>query len=230
MTTHAEFDAYSASYREQHAESIRLSGEEVEFFAEYKAEDARRLSREAGCEVRTILDFGSGIGNAVKPLRTQFPEAQLTCLDVSSNSLAVSREINGEGPSYQVYDGRVLPFADGSFDLAFTACVFHHIPETEHVALLAELRRVLRPDGLFVLFEHNPWNPLTRHVVASCPFDENAVLISAPEMKRRLRAAGFADVATRYRVFFPNALRALRPLERLLAPVPLGGQYVLSAA
>lgn len=230
MTAHAEFDEYSASYREQHAESIRLSGEDVEFFAEYKAEDARQLALEAGCEVRTILDFGSGIGNAVGPLRKQFPEAQLTCLDVSAQSLAVSRELHGEGPAYQVYDGRVVPFAEASFDLVFTACVFHHIPETEHVALLAELRRVLRPDGLFVLFEHNPWNPLTRHVVASCPFDENAVLISAPEMKRRLRAAGFAEVETRYRVFFPNALRGLRPLEPLLAPVPLGGQYVLSAA
>lgn len=230
MTMHAEFDEYSASYRQQHEDSIRLSGEDVEFFAEYKAEDTRRLALEAGCEVRTILDFGSGIGNAVKPLREQFPDAQLTCLDVSARSLAVSREMHGEGPTYQVYDGRTLPFADASFDLVFTACVFHHIPETEHVALLAELRRVLRPDGLFVLFEHNPWNPLTRHVVASCPFDANAVLITAPEMKRRLRAGGFADVATEYRVFFPNALKALRPLEPLFAPLPLGGQYVLSAA
>ena len=230
MTAHAEFDEYSASYREQHAASIRLSGEDVDFFAEYKARDARRLSERAGCEVRTILDFGSGIGNAVQPLLASFPEAELTCLDVSAQSLAVSREANGDRPAYRLYDGRTVPFADGAFDLAFTACVFHHIPESEHVALLAELRRVLRPGGLFVLFEHNPWNPLTRHVVASCPFDANAVLISAPAMKRRLKAAGFGQVETRYRIFFPNALKALRPLERLLAPVPLGGQYVLSAA
>ena len=55
------------------------------------------------------------------------------------------------------------------------------------------------------------------------------MLIPAPAMKRRLRAAGFDRIETRYRVFFPNLLKRLRPLESLLAPVPLGGQYVLSA-
>jgi hypothetical protein len=33
----------------------------------------------------------------------------------------------------------------------------------------------------------------------------------------------------RYRVFFPHALAALRPLERLLAWLPLGAQYYVCA-
>ena len=127
------------------------------------------------------------------------------------------------------YDGQTLPFDAGTFDLVFTACVFHHIPAEDHIRLLSEIRRTLTPQGRFVLFEHNPWNPATRHAVATCPFDANAVLISAPEMRRRLRAAGFADVRLRWTLFFPAFVSALRPLERWLGWLPLGAQYCLVA-
>ena len=76
-----------------------------------------------------------------------------------------------------------------------------------------------------MVYEHNPWNPLTVQAVNTCPFDRNAVLVKAADMERRLRAAGFAKVRTRYRVFFPRALRWLRPLESRLGRVPLGAQY-----
>jgi hypothetical protein len=81
---------------------------------------------------------------------------------------------------------------------------------------------------LFV-FEHNPLNPLTRHVVNSCEFDENAELIMAPTMRRRVREAGFGTAEVRYRIFFPHLLRALRPLEPLMTWLPLGAQYYVAA-
>jgi hypothetical protein len=74
-------------------------------------------------------------------------------------------------------------------------------------------------------FEHNPVNPVTRHIVATCPFDENAHLIAAPELRRRQARAGFSAVEVRYTGFFPGALAALRPLERLMTALPLGAQY-----
>jgi len=81
-----------------------------------------------------------------------------------------------------------------------------------------------------MLFEHNPWNPLTQHAVRNCPFDENAVLIAAPEMRRRLIKCGFGTIKTDYRTFFPAPLAALRPLERFLGWLPIGAQYSLFAS
>ena len=225
----AEFDAVAADYQAQHAAATRLAGEDTGYFAQYKAADARALANAAGCAPRRILDFGSGIGNAVAPLQANFPEARLTCLDVSAASLAVSRQLHGDTAEYRCYDGEALPDDLGQFDLIFTACVFHHIPAAAHVDLLRQLRRHLAPGGRFVLFEHTPWNPLTRHSVNTCPFDANAVLISAPQMRARALDSGFAEARVRYRLFFPGPLAALRPLEKWLTGVPMGAQYSLVA-
>ena len=99
--------------------------------------------------------------------------------------------------------------ADGSVDLIFSACVFHHIDAGEHVGLFRRLRQTLSPDGALVIFEHNPINPVTQHIVATCEFDEHAVLIPAGVLKRRLQEAGFARVEIAYTGFFPGSLAAL---------------------
>ncbi len=103
--------------------------------------------------------------------------------------------------------------------------MFHHIEAAEHVPLLRSLRRLLRPGGVLAIFEHNPVNPVTRYIVATCPFDENAVLIPAPTFVARQREAGFSRVSATYTGFFPGQLRALRPLERFMGPLPVGAQY-----
>jgi hypothetical protein len=58
-------------------------------------------------------------------------------------------------------------------------------------------------------------------------FDENAITITPPEARRLLRAAGFEIVETDFLFIFPRVLRFLRPLERLVTRLPLGGQYLV---
>lgn len=225
----AEFDRVAADYEAQHAASIRLSGESTQFFADYKVKVAKAEALRRNCRPTRILDFGSGIGASVRPLQRTFPEARIICLDVSSASLELSRGQHSGDLEFLTYDGARLPAALGEVDLVFVACVFHHIPAGCHVELLRQLKARLAPGGMVILFEHNPWNPLTRHAVSSCPFDRDAVLISAPEMRRRMIAAGFTETALAYRLFFPAALAALRPLERWLTWLPLGAQYSIAA-
>lgn len=226
----AEFDRFADEYRALHAANIRLSGELPDFFAEYKVADVAEALGDRLGDHPAILDFGAGVGTSVPYFRKYFPRCRLTCLDVSHRSLDVGRARFEGQAEFVHFSGVRVPFADSSFDLVFFACVLHHIPHGEHPALLAEARRVLRPRGMLVVFEHNPYNPLTVRAVNTCPFDANAVLLKAGSLRRSAVRAGFAPGVLRYRIFFPGALRSLRPLERGLRWLPLGAQYSYHAS
>lgn len=222
----SEFDKFAREYTLLHASNISASGEGPEYFAEYKIRDLVDLVRLHGLtgQVARVLDFGAGIGSSVSHFERYFPGISLTCVDVSLDSLRIGRERFAQ-VGFVAFDGRRLPFADGSFDCVFSACVFHHIEAALHVRLFAELRRVLRSGGLITIFEHNPLNPLTVRAVSTCAFDENAILLRARTLRDRLLEAGFGHPTIGYRVFFPRMLRLMRPLEKWLKWCPLGAQY-----
>ena len=226
----AEFDKFADEYADMHAANIRISGETPDFFAAYKISDVRREVGAAGgsTDELTIVDLGSGVGNSIPHFRHDFPSATLRCLDVSERSLKIAENRYPNSAEFIHFDGRRMPIEDESADVGFAACVFHHIDHALHLPLLEEFNRVLKPGGRLFIFEHNPLNPLTVHAVNTCPFDENAKLIYGSAMKTRFRQAGFADVRLKYRLFFPNILSFLRPLESLLVSVPLGAQYYVS--
>jgi SAM-dependent methyltransferase len=224
-----EFDKFADEYRAMHAANIRLSGEDPEYFAEYKVIDIAAELARANVAARRALDFGAGVGYSVPFFARHLPSTRVTCLDVSRKSLEVGAERLGDAAEFTHFDGRTIPFPEGTFDVALASCVFHHIPHEEHVALLAEIRRVLRPGGRLFVFEHNPLNPLTRYAVNTCEFDEHAKLVLAPTMRRRARDPGFAAAEVRYRIFFPHFLNRLRPLEARMTWLPLGAQYYVAA-
>jgi ubiquinone/menaquinone biosynthesis C-methylase UbiE len=227
----AEFDKFAAEYRNLHAANIRLSGEAPEYFIEYKVRDiAAELGRARHAPAARVLDFGAGVGYSVPFFRRHLPQARITCLDVSRESLAIGAAKHSADAEFRHFDGARIPYGPASFDVILASCVFHHIPHAEHVALLREIRRVLEPGGMLFVFEHNPLNPLTRHAVNTCEFDRNAVLIRAPVMRARLREAGFEEARIRYRIFFPALLRGLRGLEPYLTWLPLGAQYYACAS
>lgn len=221
----AEFDKFADEYRSLHAKNVAITGEDPEFFAAYKVADVASIAAERGLTVRRILDFGAGIGGSTAHFRRHFPHSMLASVDVSEKSLAVGAA-RFPGAALPVrFDGQTLPFADDSFDVAFAACVFHHIDHDHHPRLLSELTRVTRPGGIVVVFEHNPLNPLTVRAVRTCPFDENARLLRAGQLMRTFRRCGLSQPTVRYRLFFPSLLRALRPIESRLTACPLGAQY-----
>jgi ubiquinone/menaquinone biosynthesis C-methylase UbiE len=215
----AEFDRIADEYETLHRRNIAITGESPEFFARYKVTDVAAEAGRRGLAVRRLLDF-----------HASFPNAEITCADVSVRSLEISRSrfphINAQ---HVEIGGPTLPFADETFDLSFSACVFHHIAHSEHPRWLAELRRVTRKGGLLFIFEHNPLNPLTAKAVRECPFDENAVLIRASTFRQRVEDAGWHAAHAVYRIFFPHLLSFARPAEHWLRGLPLGAQYFVCA-
>jgi SAM-dependent methyltransferase len=130
--------------------------------------------------------------------------------------------------NFQLYDGERIPFEDEVFDVAFTVCVLHHVPPTQWESLVSEMARVLKPGGLLYIFEHNPYNPLTRRAVNHCPFDEDATLLTRGRSHALMRSAGLDVADTRYVLFFPWEGSGFRAIESGLRWLPLGAQYFVS--
>jgi ubiquinone/menaquinone biosynthesis C-methylase UbiE len=52
---------------------------------------------------------------------------------------------------FMVGDALSIPFTDASFDIVTDIGMFHYLPETDRNAYIAEIMRVLKPGGYFVL-------------------------------------------------------------------------------
>jgi ubiquinone/menaquinone biosynthesis C-methylase UbiE len=226
-----EFDCYADKYTELHRASISASGEDPAFFSAYKAiYMSRRTRPRASLPSSTILDFGCGIGNSIPYLNTAYPDAKLFGTDPSGESIRIARENLSHRATFDTMGKSRLVYPDDSFDAVLVACVLHHIPPKERLNWMRELRRVVKPDGQIFFFEHNILNPLTVKAVKNCPFDKDAILLPKGELVGLARSAEFTRVSTRYVVFFPHALAALRSLESLMGWIPFGAQYVVEAS
>lgn len=222
----SEFDKFAEEYTATHAKNLAITGEGPEYFSRYKVEAAvARLKQIGYPDPKRVLDFGCGIGNSAPFLRAAYPDADIIGLDVSEKSLEVARKRFPDAAEYRRYDGEGAIPLEPDFDYIFSSCVFHHIDAAEHVRLFAELRRLLAPGGVMTVFEHNPINPVTQYIVATCPFDDDAVLIGPREFCARQKKAGFRKLEVNYVGFFPGPLKALRPLERAMTWLPVGAQY-----
>jgi SAM-dependent methyltransferase len=224
----AEFDLLADEYEAVHKANVAITGENPEYFAEYKIADLARFIARHERAARDILDFGSGIGNSIPWFRRYFPQARLSCADVSPRSVDIART-RFPGPEQHLLVGERIPAAAASQDIVFSACVFHHIPHDEHLRWLRELRRLVRPGGLLVVYDHNPANPLTVHAVRTCPLDVNAHLVRPAALRSRAAQAGWRRARVDYKLFFPRPLSLLRPLEAHLEWLALGAQYRLVA-
>jgi len=222
------FDSYSDSYSDTVDAAIAFTGLKVDFFTRVKADYIRDLvdARFGQQKALSALDVGCGVGNYHPLLRSRF--ASLSGVDVSPACVETARQCNA-GLEYKVYDGGVLPYDDASFDLAFTICVLHHVPPSQWPNFVSETRRVLKPGGLALVFEHNPQNPLTMRAVNTCSFDEDAVLLRNEQTEALYREAGFAAVRSRFILSVPAANGFLRGVDRVFSRLPLGAQYYVEA-
>lgn len=222
-------DAYPAKYREVVDQSIEFSGLEMDVFTRGKVADALDVL-DAFSVVPTAqsvcLDIGCGIGVSHSLFSPRVQD--MAGADVSSEAVESARLTNPE-VDYRVYDGELLPFEDESFDFCSTTCVLHHVPPDQWSSFVAEAWRVTRPGGLFAVYEHNPINPMTRWAVSRCPFDHDAVLLSAGRVRELLVQQGFEIVTRRYLFFLPLDRPWARRFERWLRWLPLGAQYVVCA-
>jgi SAM-dependent methyltransferase len=99
-----------------------------------------------------VLDVGTGEGQVARLARGGGAKL-VVGVDPTWAQLTVACE-RGGGPVYARAEGAALPFADGSFDAVVACLVFEHILDVDDA--LAEVGRVLKRRGRFLLFMNHP--------------------------------------------------------------------------
>ena len=175
--------------------------------------------RTAGCAWGDVLEIGGGTGANLP----YYPEdTSLTFIEPDPHMIHrlrrhISRQQRKAAIVQQV--GERLPFSDASFDTVVTTLVLCMVRDPD--AVVREVRRVLRPGGSFLFYEHvvsprsrgrwwqNKLNPFWKFATTGCNLNR--------DLTASIHSAGFSDVelesfdlSVRLPVTIPNIVGTAR--------------------
>ncbi len=141
-----------------------------------------------------VLELGAGPGAATGELALRAP--RVTSLEYDHAFAAkLGARVNGSNAAVIQGDAATLPFADATFSSAIAILMLHHLPSAElQDHAFAEIRRVLRPGGVFLAFEiQDGWLHRVGHIRSTF------VPVSPASVFARLMAAGFFKATVDFR-------------------------------
>ena len=124
-----------------------------------------------------LLEVPVGTGILTMPVYQTLPEADITCLDYSTDMMEQTQEkanrLKLNNVTFQQGDVGALPYEDDTFDIVLSLNSFHAFPDKE--AAYREVFRVLRPGGtfcgcLYVMGEHKRTDWIVRHAYEKTGF------------------------------------------------------------
>lgn len=221
--SNVDFDNFSEDYEEILFKNLSFFSRDINYFAEYKID---LIAKTIGFKPKNILEYGCGIGRNIPYLKKEFPESNIYGYDPSFKSLSYAlKKYNYLNNLDKAQIDKYLNF----FDLIICSGVYHHIKKNEREKTTREIFELAKNEGLFYVFEHNPYNLVTRRLVERCIYDKGVELMTLKDAKKLILASGFKYIESLYYLYFPQNLK-LRKLEKFLYHFPFGGQYMLKAA
>jgi ubiquinone/menaquinone biosynthesis C-methylase UbiE len=146
-----------------------------------------------------VLEIGCGTGTTA--LRLAPFVSRLVATDVSSEMIAIAREKAAAQASrnteFAVATSEHAPGPDNSQDAVLAFNLLHLVADLP--ATLADIRRVLKPGGLFIsktacLSEMNPLIRLAVPVMRAIGKAPYVSVFSGPDLEAKVKAAGFSII------------------------------------
>lgn len=100
-----------------------------------------------------IIELGCGAAHLSRKLLQRFSACDVTGLEVDERQMAKNRLQPQERLHFVQAGAQAIPFGDGAFNLALMLKSLHHVPLDLLNQALAEVHRVLRPQGLLYVSE-----------------------------------------------------------------------------
>jgi len=102
-----------------------------------------------------LLDIGCGTGAFLREVKRNHPRLAVTGLDLSAPYLAVARRRLAPWSRVALIEAaaEAMPFAAAELDIVTCLYLFHELPARVRRAVVAEIRRVLKPGGTLILVD-----------------------------------------------------------------------------
>jgi ubiquinone/menaquinone biosynthesis C-methylase UbiE len=144
-----------------------------------------------------VLDAGCGPGTmAIRMAEKVSPAGEVAGIDASAEMIEAARRKAKKAKSPARFEAAAiesLPFADGTFDVATSTFMLHHLPEDVQAKGLAEVRRVLKPGGRFVIVDFaSESGTFLGHLLSILGHRHGTS--SLPGLEAKLHEAGFASI------------------------------------
>ena len=173
-----------------------------------------------------FLEVGGGMCWASYLAKNRFPDCVVYASDVAYSALLRAEQLSGlmklQPDFHLTLDVQSCPFPDDFFDFVFGSATLHHIPDL--VKGLSEVRRILKPEGRFIVMQEHALSPLFQMLVRRFnikgpgketeKYAMQESLLSLGQFKRAFKQAGFSDVVysacknPQYKHLYPKSVIA----------------------
>jgi len=185
------------------------------------AEEVREIVRDLDLVDKTLLDIGFGTAGPAITLARELGAGQVVGVDVEEplhrRAIAMVKAAGlSDRVDLRLVEPGPLPFGDASFDVVFSKDSIIHIPDKG--SLFAEVRRVLKPGGVFAASD---WlsgeGPEAEAALKNMGGHLHFEMATAPQMEKMLCDAGFESVTSvdRNRWYAIVVEEELRTLDRV---------------